>query len=130
MGSYGIGPGRVMAAIVEQNYDEGGIAAWPPAVGPYEAHVVVLPGVEEIGNRVAAALEAEGLSVLLDDRDQRAGEKFADADLIGCPVRVTVGKKTLEDGAADVLLRRGRSEERTEIGKLAPRVKELLSHGS
>jgi prolyl-tRNA synthetase len=130
MGSYGIGPGRVVAAIVEQNYDEGGIAAWPPAVAPYEAHVVVLPGVEEVGDRVVEALEAEGLSVLLDDRDQRAGEKFADADLIGCPVRVTVGKKTLEDGAADVLLRRERSEERTEVGKLAPRVKELLSHGS
>jgi prolyl-tRNA synthetase len=130
MGSYGIGPGRVMAAVVEQNYDEGGIAAWPPAVAPYQVHVVVLSGVEDEGNRIADALEAEGLSVLLDDSDQRAGEKFADADLIGCPVRVTVGKKTLEDGAADVLVRRGRSEERTEVGKLAPRVKELLSHGS
>jgi prolyl-tRNA synthetase len=70
------------------------------------------------------------LDVLLDDRDQRAGEKFADADLMGCPVRVTVGKKTLEDGAVDVLVRRGRAEERIEVEKVAARVKELLRHGS
>jgi prolyl-tRNA synthetase len=126
MGSYGIGPGRILAAAVEQNYDEGGIAAWPLSIAPYDVHVVVLPGLEGQGDRVADALAAEGLSVLLDDRDQRAGEKFADADLIGCPVRVTVGKKTLEDGAVDVLVRRGRAEERIEVGKIAASVKELV----
>jgi prolyl-tRNA synthetase len=130
MGSYGIGPGRIVAAAVEQNYDDAGIAAWPVSIAPYETHVVVLPGLEQEGEGVARALEAEGLSVLLDDRDQRAGEKFADADLIGCPVRLTVGKKTLEDGAVDVLVRRGRAEERVEVGKIGPYVKELLSHGS
>jgi prolyl-tRNA synthetase len=130
MGSYGIGPGRIVAAAVEQNYDDAGIAAWPVSIAPYEAHVVVLPGLEQEGEGVAGALEAEGLSVLLDDRDQRAGEKFADADLIGCPMRLTVGKKTLEDGAVDVLVRRGRAEERVEVGKIGPYVKELLSHGS
>jgi prolyl-tRNA synthetase len=130
MGSYGIGPGRIMAAAVEQNHDEDGIAAWPPGLAPYEAHVVVLPGVEEEGDKVARELEDAGVSLLLDDRDQRAGEKFADADLIGCPVRVTVGKKTLEDGAVDVLRRRDRSEERVRLGKIAPRVKELTTHGS
>src|SRR5215218_1373913 len=103
MGSYGIGPGRIMAATVEQRNDEAGIAGWPATIAPYEAHVVVLPGLEEQGDRVAVELEAEGLEVLLDDRDQRAGEKFADADLIGCPVRLTVGKKTLEDGAVDLV---------------------------
>ncbi len=126
MGSYGIGPGRILAAAVEQNYDEGGIAAWPRTIAPYEVHVVALPGLEEEGARVAQALESEGFSVLLDDRDQRAGEKFADADLIGCPIRLTVGKRTLEDGAVDLLVRAGRSEERTEVGKIAARVKELL----
>jgi prolyl-tRNA synthetase len=125
MGSYGIGPGRVLAAAVEQNHDEGGIAAWPAAIAPYDVHVVVLPGLEEQGEQVAEALEEEGFAVLLDDRDQRAGEKFADADLIGLPFRVTVGKKTLEDGAVDVLVRAGRTEERVEVGKIAPRVKEL-----
>ena len=62
----------------------------------------MLPGLEEQAEAVAATLERQGAEVLLDDRDLRAGEKFADADLIGIPVRVTVGKKTLEDGAVDV----------------------------
>jgi prolyl-tRNA synthetase len=101
-GSYGIGPGRIIAAVIEQNHDEHGIAAWPGSIAPYTHHVVALPGLEEQAGSVAATLEAAGASVLLDDRDLRAGEKFADADLIGCPVRVTVGKKTLEDGAVDV----------------------------
>jgi prolyl-tRNA synthetase len=101
-GSYGIGPGRVMAAVIEQRNDEHGIAGWPRTIAPYDVHVVVLPGLEEQAGTVAAALEAGGASVLLDDRDLRAGEKFADADLIGIPTRVTVGKKTLEDGMVDV----------------------------
>jgi prolyl-tRNA synthetase len=126
MGSYGIGPGRILAAAVEQNHDEGGIAAWPRSIAPYEVHVVALPGLEDEGHRVTEALESEGFSVLLDDRDQRAGEKFADADLIGCPIRLTVGKKTLEDGAVDLLVRAGRTEERVQLGKIGSRVKELL----
>ncbi len=101
-GSYGIGPGRIIAAVIEQNYDVDGIAAWPRSIAPYHAHLVVLPGLEEQGEAVAATLEQGGAEVLLDDRDLRAGEKFADADLIGIPIRVTVGKKTLEDGAVDV----------------------------
>jgi prolyl-tRNA synthetase len=130
MGSYGIGPARIMAAAVEQNHDEGGIAAWPAGIAPYDVHVIVLPSLDEQGDQVAEALKEEGMSVLLDDRDQRAGEKFADADLIGLPFRVTVGKKTLEDGAVDLLVRAGRTEERVEVGKIAARVKELATHGS
>jgi prolyl-tRNA synthetase len=125
MGSYGIGPGRILAAAVEQNHDEGGIAGWPAAIAPYDVHVVVLPGLEEQGEQVADSLKEQGFVVLLDDRDQRAGEKFADADLIGLPFRVTVGKKTLEDGAVDLLVRAGRSEERVELGKIAARMQEL-----
>jgi prolyl-tRNA synthetase len=101
-GSYGIGPGRVIAAIIEQRHDEGGIAGWPRTIAPYDVHVVVLPGLDEQASALAARLGAAGASVLLDDRELRAGEKFADADLIGVPVRITVGKKTLEDGAVDV----------------------------
>jgi prolyl-tRNA synthetase len=101
-GSYGIGPGRIIAAVIEQRHDEHGIAGWPKSIAPYDAHIVVIPGLEEQAEAVAATLEASGASVLLDDRALRPGEKFADADLIGCPVRVTVGKKTLEDGAVDV----------------------------
>ena len=117
MGSYGIGPGRTMAAIVEQRHDEHGIV-WPQSVAPYDVHVVVLPGVEEQGARVAEALEAAGSTVLLDDRDQRAGEKFADADLIGIPTRITVGKKTLDDGAVDVRDRASGEERRVPVAEV------------
>src|SRR4051812_24117593 len=117
MGSYGIGPGRVIAAIVEQHHDDAGIV-WPRAVAPYDVHVVALPGVEEQAHEAAAALDAAGLSVLLDDRDARAGEKFADADLLGMPVRVTVGKKTLEDAAVDVRNRATGEEKRVPIASL------------
>ena len=117
MGSYGIGPGRTMAAIVEQRHDEHGIV-WPQSVAPYDVHVVVLPGVEEQGARVAEALEAAGATVLLDDRDQRAGEKFADADLIGIPTRITVGKKTLDDGAVDVRDRASGDERRVPVAEV------------
>src|SRR5262245_8061777 len=117
-GSYGIGPGRVMAAIVEQHHDEQGIR-WPRGVSPYDVHVVALPGVEEHAGEAAEALERAGLDVLLDDRDLRAGEKFADADLIGCPVRVTVGRKTLEDGAVDVRDRGSGVERRVALTELA-----------
>jgi prolyl-tRNA synthetase len=117
MGSYGIGPARTIAAIVEQHHDERGIV-WPRSVAPYDAHVVVLPGLEERGEEVAVALSAAGRDVLLDDRDQRAGEKFADADLIGIPTRVTVGKKTLEDGAVDVRDRATGEERRVPVAEV------------
>jgi len=117
MGSYGIGLARTMAAIVEQCHDENGIV-WPRSVAPYDAHVVALPGAEEIALEAAEALSAAGLDVLLDDRDQRAGEKFADADLIGCPLRVTAGKKSLEDGKVDVRERASGAETRKDIAEL------------
>ena len=117
MGSYGIGPARTIAAIVEQHHDERGIV-WPRSVAPYDAHIVVLPGLEERGEEVAVALSAAGWDVLLDDRDQRAGEKFADADLIGCPTRITVGKKTLEDGMVDVRDRRTGEERRVPVAEV------------
>jgi len=117
MGSYGIGPGRVMAAIVEQHHEDGAIV-WPSEVSPYDVHVVVLPGAEEIGGRAAEAVSAAGLDVLLDDRDLRAGEKFADADLIGCPLRITAGKKSLEDGKVDVRNRTTGEEQRLAVADL------------
>jgi prolyl-tRNA synthetase len=115
MGSYGIGPGRIIAASVEQGADDENVV-WPPEIAPYEVEVVSLDAgsaeIAGIAEEVANALRAEGRSVLLDDRDQRPGEKFADADLFGAPFRVVVGKKTLEDGAVDVRDRRTGDEER------------------
>jgi prolyl-tRNA synthetase len=121
MGSYGIGLARTMAAIVEQCHDENGIV-WPNTVAPYDAHVVSLPGAETIAAQAAETLSAAGLDVLLDDRDQRAGEKFADADLIGCPIRVTAGKKSLEDGKVDVRDRASGAEKRLDVADLGKEV--------
>jgi prolyl-tRNA synthetase len=120
MGSYGIGLGRVMAAAVEQHHDDNGII-WPRELAPYDAHVVALAGAEAVALQAAEALSAAGYDVLLDDRDARAGEKFADADLIGCPIRVTAGKKSLEDGKVDVRDRTSGDEERLAVADLGKR---------
>jgi prolyl-tRNA synthetase len=114
MGSYGIGLARTMAAVVEQSHDDDGII-WPKAIAPYDVHVVALPGAEEIAEQAAQVLSAVGRDVLLDDRDQRAGEKFADADLIGCPIRVTAGRKSLDDGKVDVRDRASGAEKRLDV---------------
>jgi prolyl-tRNA synthetase len=117
-GSYGIGPGRVMAAVVEQRHDENGIL-WPASIAPYDVHVLALHGgVEEVlvlAENLAGSLDEAGLDVLLDDRDERPGEKFADADLVGAPLRVIIGKKSLDDGAVDVRRRDGSDEERVAV---------------
>ena len=127
MGCYGIGPGRMIAAAVEQGHDDEGIV-WPPAIAPYDVQVLSLsagaPEVAGIAEAVAAELDEAGWQVLLDDRDSRPGEKFADADLLGCPVRVTVGKKTLEDGAVDARRRRGGTDERIARDDLTTWIKE------
>jgi prolyl-tRNA synthetase len=116
-GSYGIGPGRTIAAVIEQHHDEHGIV-WPRAIAPYDVHVVALKGAEEIAEQAAEVLSAAGYDVLLDDRDQRPGEKFADADLIGCPIRVTAGKKSLEDGMVDFRDRATGEERRLAVADL------------
>ncbi|KRM55700.1 proline--tRNA ligase [Lacticaseibacillus sharpeae] len=107
MGSYGIGVSRLLSAIVEQNSDDNGII-WPAAIAPYDIHVLPMNVKKadqvELANQVTKELEAAGYSVLLDDRNERAGVKFADSDLIGLPVRVTVGKKAA-DGIVEVKLR-------------------------
>jgi prolyl-tRNA synthetase len=117
MGSYGIGLGRVIAAAVEQSFDENGII-WPAALAPYDVHVVALTGVDKEADETSQILSDAGFDVLLDDRDLRAGEKFADADLIGLPRRVTVGKKTLDDGKVDVKDRASGDERRVDVADL------------
>ena len=122
MGSYGIGPGRVMAAAVEQSADESAIV-WPRELAPYEIEVVSLDAGDEeiarVAREAAEELAGAGRTVLLDDRDQRHGEKFADADLFGAPIRVVVGKKTLEDGAVDAKDRASGDETRIASLELA-----------
>jgi prolyl-tRNA synthetase len=110
MGSYGIGPARIVAAAVEQFHDERGIA-WPKAIAPYEIEVVGLgkPGGDEAAaaERVYDELREAGFDVLLDDRAGGAGSKLADAELLGAPLRITVGKRSLADGRVEVQIRRG-----------------------
>lgn len=109
MGCYGIGVGRTMAAAIEQNHDEHGII-WPRAIAPYEVVVVAVNAkVEEqlaYAEEIYEELRAAGIDVLLDDRRERAGVKFNDCDLIGYPVRIAIGPKTIENGSIEVKIRK------------------------
>jgi prolyl-tRNA synthetase len=114
MGSYGIGPARITAAAVEQYADEAGIS-WPRALAPWDVELVGLgkPGTPEhdLAERLYRELQAADLAVLYDDRDAGPGEKFTVAELLGCPLRVTVGRRTIENGAVELQIRRGRDSE-------------------
>ncbi|MCW9054807.1 MAG: His/Gly/Thr/Pro-type tRNA ligase C-terminal domain-containing protein [Candidatus Pacebacteria bacterium] len=109
MGSYGIGPGRLMGTVVEVLADEKGIV-WPEEIAPFQMHLVSLAGDDErvsvYADELYERLTASGVEVLYDDRDLRAGEKFADSDLIGVPTRIVVSKKTLEAGMIERVDRR------------------------
>jgi prolyl-tRNA synthetase len=113
MGSYGIGPARIAAAAIEQNADESGIA-WPKAIAPWEVELVALgkAGSPELdaAETLYDELCALGADVLFDDRDAGPGEKFKDAELLGCPLRITLGKRSLESGTLEVQGRRGLAE--------------------
>jgi prolyl-tRNA synthetase len=115
MGSYGIGPARIAAAAVEQFADEHGIS-WPRALAPFDVHLVGLgkPGTEEreLAETLYGELQALGLDVIYDDRDAGPGEKFADAELLGVPLRLTIGRRTISGGEIEAQVRRGR-ESRT-----------------
>ena len=112
MGSYGIGPARIAAAAIEQHADENGIS-WPRSIAPFDIHLVGLgkAGSEEreAAERLYGELLETGLRILYDDRDAGPGEKFADAELLGVPLRLTVGRRTLENGDVEVQVRRGRA---------------------
>jgi prolyl-tRNA synthetase len=107
MGCYGIGVSRIVTAVVEEHHDDRGIA-WPAALAPYDVHLVALPGkgsgaddVAATADRLYAELTKAGIEVLYDDRDMSPGVKFADADLLGMPVRLTVGAKGLARGVVE-----------------------------
>lgn len=108
MGCYGIGVSRLLSAIVEQNADENGIH-WPKGIAPFDLHVVQMNLKDEfqtnLTNEVEKAMNEAGYQVLVDDRNERAGVKFADSDLIGCPIRITVGKKAV-DGIVEVKIKK------------------------
>jgi prolyl-tRNA synthetase len=128
MGSYGFGPARATAAAVEQYADEHGIS-WPRAIAPFDVELVAIgnEGSDEraLADELYGQLSGAGLDVLYDERDAGPGEKFADAELLGCPVRVTVGRRTLAAGEIEVQIRRGREARSVPLTDAASAVASL-----
>lgn len=129
MGCYGIGISRTAAAAIEQNHDERGII-WPIPIAPYHVQVIPLSAkgeVMEVAEKLHRDLEAAGVEVVLDDRDERAGVKFADADLIGLPYRIIVGEKGLKDGVVELKERRGGDAERMPPDQAVEKLKGIVA---
>jgi len=124
----GFGPARAAAAAVEQFADENGIS-WPKAMAPFDLELVVLgnPGSEEraFADGLYRELQMTGLATLYDDRNAGPGEKFADAELLGCPLRLTVGRRTLAENQVEVQIRRGREQRTVPIEGAAEAVVEI-----
>jgi prolyl-tRNA synthetase len=129
MGSYGIGLERGMAAVVETSHDEKGII-WPVSVAPYEVVITVIRPDDEPTLAAAESMYRElgemGIEVLLDDREERPGVKFADAELIGIPYRVTVGPRGVADGIVELTTRRGLITEEVAIDGVVSRLTEMI----
>jgi len=130
MGTYGIGVSRTMAAAIEQNHDANGII-WPAAIAPFHAVVIPVnnadPGQRELAEKVYDELAAGGVEVVLDDRDERAGVKFKDADLIGYPLKVTIGAKAVAERQVEVKTRRSGEVRFFPLAEAVNGIKELLA---
>jgi prolyl-tRNA synthetase len=131
MGSYGIGVERIITAAVEQNHDADGII-WPKSIAPFDVVVTVTnmkeAALREAGEKLYKDLQRAGLDALLDDRDERAGVKFKDADLIGIPYRITIGKKAA-DGLVELFERKSRTSEDVKLSEIVSRVQGLALAG-
>jgi prolyl-tRNA synthetase len=128
MGSYGIGVERIMAAAIELHHDENGIL-WPMAIAPFQATVLTLgpePELKQAADGIVEALSAAGVEVLHDDRDERAGVTFKDADLVGVPIRIAVGKKGLAGGQVEWKLRSSKQVELVPLADVAARTAEAV----
>src|SRR5207237_7370023 len=127
MGSYGIGVERIITAAVEQNYDKDGII-WPKSISPFDVVVTITNIKDEklrnAGEQLYKDLQHAGLDVLLDDRDERAGVKFKDADLVGIPYRITLGKK-IADSNVELFDRQAKQSENVAINEIVERVQKL-----
>ena len=132
MGCYGIGVSRIVAAAIEQGHDDDGII-WPVPLAPFQVGLVPInlndEATRDTVQRLHDEFEAAGLEVLLDDRDERPGVKFKDMDLLGLPVRVVVGPKTLAKGQAEVRRRRSREMSLVDLDRLLPAIQDLMDQG-
>ncbi|MBM7624607.1 proline--tRNA ligase [Sporohalobacter salinus] len=129
MGCYGIGVTRTVAAAIEQNHDDYGII-WPKSIAPYSVHIIELGDSKEIksvSEELYTDLKQSGLEVLCDNRNERAGVKFNDADLIGCPIQVILGKNSLEDDNIEIKLRQTNEKLKIDVSNPVPKIKELLA---
>jgi prolyl-tRNA synthetase len=130
MGSYGIGLGRLLAAIVEQSHDDKGIV-WPLSVAPYQVYLCPLsldkPAVLPAAEKIYQELQKEGVEILFDDRDDSPGVKFNDADLLGIPLRLTVSPRTLQSQSAEAKWRTDKQAQLLPLDNLAAEVKKLLA---
>jgi prolyl-tRNA synthetase len=131
MGSYGIGVERIMAAAIELHHDTDGIV-WTPSIAPFDVVVTITnmkqAELKDAGERLYTDLRRAGLDVLLDDRDERAGVKFKDADLIGVPWRITVGKK-ITDGMVELFERATKQSSDVKLDEVVARVQQLALAG-
>jgi prolyl-tRNA synthetase len=129
MGCYGVGVSRTMAAAIEQNYDQNGII-WPMPIAPY--HCIIVPislkdqEVVSAAEKIYDQLHALGVETVIDDRDERPGVKFKDADLVGYPLRITVGSKALADGKVEFVRRSTGQVELIEVEKICTLIKEIV----
>jgi prolyl-tRNA synthetase len=132
MGSYGIGVGRAMATVAETHHDEHGLV-WPMSIAPYEVVLTVVKVDHEesmaVAERLYDELRTAGVDVLLDDRDSRPGVKFADAELVGIPLRVTIGPRGLDGGQLEVTDRAGREKIDVSIDDVVARVVDAVVTG-
>ena len=130
MGSYGIGPARIAAAAIEQNNDKDGII-WPSGIAPFDMEIIPLnmedAEVSRITNQFYNELIKEGIDVLMDDRDERPGVKFKDADLIGIPYQVIIGGRSLKDGFVEIKSRKTKEVEKLPVDDALTRLKEIIS---
>jgi prolyl-tRNA synthetase len=125
MGSYGIGVGRLMACVAEAYHDQDGLT-WPVSIAPYQVHLVALPGGESFAESLYAEMQAQGIEVLYDDRDERAGVKFKDADLIGLPLRVTVSTRSLTAGGVEFKRRTRKDVENVPVDSVVEKARLVI----
>jgi prolyl-tRNA synthetase len=131
MGSYGIGPARIAAAAIEQNHDKDGII-WPESIAPFDVEVLPLnmkdQKTAEIAEKLYKDLSEADIEVLIDDRDERAGVKFKDADLIGIPLHVIIGEKNLKEGVIEIKDRRTKEAEKVTIEGAIENIRDKIKH--